>query len=66
MIRTLYQGVAGVEDTSGQLSADHCPISTLLTDDKLREECGVVAIHGHADAARQAYLGLYALQHRGQ
>jgi amidophosphoribosyltransferase len=35
-------------------------------DPKLREECGVVAIHGHADAARQAYLGLYALQHRGQ
>lgn len=35
-------------------------------EDKLREECGVVAIHGHPDAARQAYLGLYALQHRGQ
>src|ERR1700740_1867896 len=35
-------------------------------DDKLREECGVVAIHGHPDAAREAYLGLYALQHRGQ
>ena len=35
-------------------------------DDKLHEECGVVAIHGHPDAARQAYLGLYALQHRGQ
>ena len=35
-------------------------------DDKLREECGVIAIHGHPDAARQAYLGLYALQHRGQ
>lgn len=34
--------------------------------DKLREECGVVAIYGHPDAARQAYLGLYALQHRGQ
>ena len=44
---------------------------TLLTDeaipfDKLREECGVVAIHNHPDAARQAYLALYALQHRGQ
>jgi amidophosphoribosyltransferase len=26
----------------------------------------VVAIHGHPDAARQVYLGLYALQHRGQ
>ncbi len=35
-------------------------------DDKLREECGVVAVHGHPDAARQVYLGLYALQHRGQ
>jgi amidophosphoribosyltransferase len=37
-----------------------------LHDDKLKEECGVIAIHGHPDAARQAYLGLYALQHRGQ
>ena len=35
-------------------------------DPKLREECGVVAVHGHPDAARQAYLSLYALQHRGQ
>ncbi|MCA1817602.1 MAG: amidophosphoribosyltransferase [Acidobacteria bacterium] len=34
--------------------------------DKLREECGVFGIHGHADAARLTYLGLYALQHRGQ
>jgi amidophosphoribosyltransferase len=34
--------------------------------DKFREECGVVAIHGHPEAARQAYLALYALQHRGQ
>ena len=44
----------------------------MLTDndaipfDKLREECGVVAIFDHPDAARQAYLALYALQHRGQ
>src|SRR5690348_5450788 len=35
-------------------------------DDKLREECGVMAVYGHPDAARQVYLGLYALQHRGQ
>ncbi len=40
--------------------------SAIQDDPKLREECGVVAIHGHPDAARQAYLGLYALQHRGQ
>ncbi len=35
-------------------------------DDKLREECGVVAVFGHPEAANLAYLGLYALQHRGQ
>jgi amidophosphoribosyltransferase len=34
--------------------------------DKLREECGVMAVYGHADAARMTYWGLYALQHRGQ
>ncbi|HEX6467108.1 MAG TPA: amidophosphoribosyltransferase [Terriglobales bacterium] len=35
-------------------------------NDKFREECGVVAIHGHAEASKLAYLGLHALQHRGQ
>jgi amidophosphoribosyltransferase len=30
------------------------------------EECGVFGIHGHPEAANMAYLGLYALQHRGQ
>ena len=34
--------------------------------DKLREECGIMAIHNHPDAARYTYMGLYALQHRGQ
>ena len=37
-----------------------------FADDKLREECGVFGIYGHAEAARMTYLGLYALQHRGQ
>lgn len=31
-----------------------------------REECGVFGIWGHPEASRMAYLGLYALQHRGQ
>lgn len=35
-------------------------------DDKPREACGIFGIHGHPDAARLAYFGLYALQHRGQ
>src|SRR5262245_31622399 len=34
--------------------------------DELREECGVFGIFNHDDAARVSYLGLYALQHRGQ
>jgi amidophosphoribosyltransferase len=31
-----------------------------------REKCGVFGIYGHPEAARLAYFGLYALQHRGQ
>ncbi len=38
----------------------------MLPFDKLREECGVVAIHAHPEAETLAYLGLHALQHRGQ
>ncbi len=38
----------------------------MLTSDKFREECGVVAIHAHPEAEKLAYLGLHALQHRGQ
>ncbi len=34
--------------------------------DRFHEECGVVGIAGHAEASNLAYLGLYALQHRGQ
>jgi amidophosphoribosyltransferase len=38
----------------------------MLTFDKFREECGVVAIYAHPEAEKLAYLGLHALQHRGQ
>jgi amidophosphoribosyltransferase len=34
--------------------------------DKFHDECGVVAIYGSPEASKLAYLGLYALQHRGQ
>jgi len=37
-----------------------------LQDDHFHDECGVFGIFGHAEAAKMAYLGLYALQHRGQ
>ncbi len=38
----------------------------MLPSDKFRDECGVVAIYSHPEAETLAYLGLHALQHRGQ
>ncbi len=38
----------------------------MLETDKFHDECGVVAIFAHPEAEKLAYLGLHALQHRGQ
>src|SRR6202171_2841723 len=38
----------------------------MLIPDKFHDECGVVAIFAHPEAEKLAYLGLHALQHRGQ
>jgi amidophosphoribosyltransferase len=40
--------------------------SQLFPDDKFRDHCGIFAVYNHAEAAKLTYLGLYALQHRGQ
>jgi amidophosphoribosyltransferase len=40
--------------------------SHMLDDDHFRDHCGVFGIFGHPEAAKLTYLGLYALQHRGQ
>ncbi|MEE9235414.1 MAG: amidophosphoribosyltransferase [Candidatus Acidoferrales bacterium] len=37
-----------------------------ISDDHFRDHCGVFAVFGHPEAAKLTYLGLYALQHRGQ
>ena len=74
-MRHLFQGIDGIPDRTNEVRAESKlqaltpDLGSLIPeseDPKLREECGVVAIHGHPDAARMAYLGLYALQHRGQ
>ena len=49
--------------TSAGESADFAPSPMF---DKFREECGVFGVLNHKDAANLVYLGLYALQHRGQ
>jgi amidophosphoribosyltransferase len=52
-----------------ELAVDNSPLDIAAVDtssDKFHDECGVVAIFGHPEASKLAYLGLYALQHRGQ
>jgi amidophosphoribosyltransferase len=45
------------------MSAD---AAALDLDDKFHDECGLFGAWNHAEAANVVYLGLYALQHRGQ
>src|SRR3989442_15966909 len=35
-------------------------------DDKFHDECGLFGVWNHVEASNVVYLGLYALQHRGQ
>ncbi|MCL2723655.1 MAG: amidophosphoribosyltransferase [Polyangiaceae bacterium] len=44
------------------------PLASPLNDDDdhFHDQCGVFAVYGHSEAANIAYLGLHALQHRGQ
>ena len=63
MTERLYQGVPGIEET---LPSAQPAIVRAQDPDTLHEECGVAAIYTHPEAARQVYLMLYALQHRGQ
>jgi amidophosphoribosyltransferase len=46
----------------GELTA----LAALRDRERFKDECGIVGVHGHAEASNIAYLGLYALQHRGQ
>jgi amidophosphoribosyltransferase len=41
-------------------------LAALRERERFKDECGIVGVHGHAEASNIAYLALYALQHRGQ
>jgi amidophosphoribosyltransferase len=41
-------------------------LSATSADDKFHDECGLFGVWDHLEAANLTYLGLYALQHRGQ
>jgi amidophosphoribosyltransferase len=47
-------------------AASDGPRRATVADDHFHDQCGVFGIFGHPEAAHLAYLGLYALQHRGQ
>ena len=52
-----------------RLSNQDQELSVVIEEAKLdsfHEECGVFGVYGHPEAANLVYLGLYALQHRGQ
>ena len=42
------------------------PLLIETLDDHFHDECGVFGVWNHSEAANLVYLGLYALQHRGQ
>jgi amidophosphoribosyltransferase len=42
------------------------PAIYIPDDDHFHDECGVFGVYGHPEAANLTYLGLHALQHRGQ
>ncbi len=41
-------------------------MSITWRDDRFHDQCGLFGVWNHAEAANVTYLGLYALQHRGQ
>jgi amidophosphoribosyltransferase len=52
--------------TDEQLTSDLSVVFDEAKLDSFHEECGVFGVYGHPEAANLVYLGLYALQHRGQ
>src|ERR1700746_2424470 len=66
--RPRWGGSGDVRVTAGGQAPDG-ELSLVIDESKLdsfHEECGVFGVYGHPEAANLVYLGLYALQHRGQ
>src|SRR6202795_2994155 len=56
-----------LEQTSAQSNRERMSSKVhIIQDDHFHDHCGVFGIFGHSEAAKMTYLGLYALQHRGQ
>jgi len=55
-----------MSDSLSQLRDRVAPLREAHEAERFHDECGVFGIQGHDEAANIVYLGLYALQHRGQ
>jgi amidophosphoribosyltransferase len=52
--------------TGAEPPAQPSPARAVVEDDHFHDQCGLFGVFGHPEAAHLAYMGLYALQHRGQ
>src|SRR5438876_8224363 len=59
-------GLSATWPDSPRAGCPGAPADGESMDDKFHDECGLFGIWNHAEAANVVYLGLYALQHRGQ
>ena len=59
---------AGPRPSSGEPISTRSPAACERTRvaERVADMCGIIGVSGVPDAARVTYLGLYALQHRGQ
>src|SRR5207248_9694669 len=65
-LRRPRRGLSGPAVSADFRCATLCSKQLRTMFDKFKEECGVFGVLNHRDAANIVYLGLYALQHRGQ
>jgi amidophosphoribosyltransferase len=54
-----------VLDPAPVMRPEHA-LATPIEDDHFHDQCGVFGVFDHPEAANMTYLGLHALQHRGQ
>ena len=58
--------VCGLTKPSGEIILNYVKGREVVMTSHCKEECGIFGVYGHPEAANLTYLGLYALQHRGQ
>src|SRR5437868_14801156 len=61
-----HQAAEPARQPASKMAATRKFSSGVERSDKFKDECGVVSVYNNPEASTLAYLGLHALQHRGQ